>query len=109
VGITACKPNHDVLAEDSDSHRLRVNRKIAIADRAEFGALDWNRTSIGRSRNPLTIQSVHEHVKQLCNFFPQSGDLFILDDPAGAAPAHEVLQTAAFLFRHGSIMMVSVV
>jgi hypothetical protein len=28
-------------------------------------------------------------VKQLCNFLPQSGDLFILDDPAGAAPAHD--------------------
>ena len=55
----------------------------------DFGALDWTRTSIGRSRNPLTIQLVHEHVKQLCNFFLQSGDLYILDDPAGAAPAHD--------------------
>lgn len=69
-----------------------VKLRSAIAPQeltSTFGALGWTRTSIGRSRNPLTVQLVHERVKQLCNFLPQSGDLFILDDPACAAPAHD--------------------
>ena len=52
------------------------------------GALDWTRTSIGPFRKRLTIQLVHERT---------------LEAPAGAAPAIAVLQTAAFLFRHGAI------
>ena len=68
-------PKPGVLAEDSWGEKVNISVRST--------GLEPGR------RNPLTVQLVHERVKQLCSFFPQSGDLLILDDPAGAAPAHD--------------------